>query len=143
MTTDVAGFAAGRARGADQAGNVAGGFLRRMPEWLVAVGVGVFAVLAFSIPFWLHPFFYYIGDNPESFVPLWHHFGQQILSGHWPTMEAIGWYGGNYAGEAARTWMTAFSDSDDVAVSPIYGWVSSRTRNRSVASSTATVAANA
>ena len=101
MTTEVAGLAGDAAPGNAQAGKVAGGFLRRMPEWLVAVCVGVFAVLAFSIPFWLHPFFYYIGDNPESFVPLWHHFGQQILSGHWPTMEAIGWYGGNYAGEAA------------------------------------------
>lgn len=50
---------------------------------------------------------------------------------------------GDYAGGADRTWITASSGSGDVAVSPIYGWASSKTRNRSVASSTPTVATNA
>jgi hypothetical protein len=50
---------------------------------------------------------------------------------------------GDYAGGADRTWITASSGSGDVAVSPMYGWASSKTRNRSVASSTPTVATNA
>ncbi len=103
MTTDVAGLAAQRGPSEEPGSRTNGGFLSRMPEWLVAVCVGVFTLLVFTIPFLLHPFFYYVGDNPESFVPLWHHLGQQILGGHWNTMEVLGWYGGNYAGEAAYT----------------------------------------
>ncbi|WP_454129850.1 hypothetical protein [Microbacterium aurum] len=45
--------------------------------------------------------FFYVGDNPESFIPLWHHFGSELRAGHWWPMEASGWMGGNYAGEAA------------------------------------------
>jgi hypothetical protein len=74
---------------------------RRIPEWLVVVGVGVVAAIMFSIPYSLHGLFYYVGDNPESFVPLWHHLGEQLRAGHWPTMDAAGWYGGNYAAESA------------------------------------------
>ncbi|HJQ45123.1 MAG TPA: YfhO family protein [Amycolatopsis sp.] len=57
------------------------------------------AVLMFSIPYWIHPLFYYTGDNPESFVPIWHHFGEQLRAGHWPMMDPASWYGGNYAAE--------------------------------------------
>lgn len=45
--------------------------------------------------------FFYVGDNPESFIPLWHHFGELLRSGQWWTVEASGWMGGNYVGEAA------------------------------------------
>ncbi|WP_409047324.1 hypothetical protein AB2L57_13455 [Microbacterium sp. HA-8] len=45
--------------------------------------------------------FFYVGDNPESFIPLWHHFGTELRSGRWDMMEPGGWMGGNYAGEAA------------------------------------------
>lgn len=61
---------------------------------LLAVLLGLTATLR-------GPYFYYIGDNPESFVPLWAHFGQELRAGRWLQMEASGWMGGNYAGEAA------------------------------------------
>ncbi|MTD59542.1 hypothetical protein [Amycolatopsis pithecellobii] len=70
-----------------------------MPEWVLVLGVGLLAVLIFSIPYWIQPLFYYSGDNPESFVPLWHHFGEQLRAGHWPMMDPSAWYGGNYAAE--------------------------------------------
>ncbi|GAA5166177.1 hypothetical protein GCM10023214_38400 [Amycolatopsis dongchuanensis] len=72
---------------------------RRVPEWLVVLAVGAVAVVGFSIPYWLQPRFFFVGDNPESFVPLWHHLGTQLRAGHWPMMDAAGWYGGNYAAE--------------------------------------------
>ncbi|WIX98324.1 hypothetical protein QRX60_30175 [Amycolatopsis mongoliensis] len=71
----------------------------RHREWLIVVGVGLAAVVMFSIPWWLHPLFYYVGDNPESFTPLWHQLGEQLRSGHWPVMDPAGWYGGNHAAE--------------------------------------------
>ncbi|ALG05670.1 hypothetical protein AOZ06_00865 [Kibdelosporangium phytohabitans] len=74
---------------------------RAIPEWLFVLGVGVIGMVIFTIPYWFNPYFYYIGDNPESFVPNWHHFGEMLRAGHWPIMESSGWYGGNYAGEAA------------------------------------------
>src|SRR5687768_18342052 len=52
-----------------------------------------------TIPFLQRHEFYYGGDNPESFVPLWHHFGEELRSGNWPTMDVAGWTGGNYAAE--------------------------------------------
>ena len=72
---------------------------RSFPEWLLVVGIGLAAVVMFSIPYWLRPIFYYSGDNPESFVSIWWHFGQQLRSGHWPMMDPASWYGGNYAAE--------------------------------------------
>jgi hypothetical protein len=74
---------------------------RRLPEWLVVIGVGVVGALVFIIPYLQNSIFYYVGDNPESFVPLWHHYGEQLRSGQWPTMDPSGWYGGNYAAETA------------------------------------------
>src|SRR5215470_874629 len=74
---------------------------RSLPEWLVVIGVGLFAALVFAIPFWNNAFFYYVGDNPESFVPDWYHFGELLRAGQLPFMDAAGWYGGNYPGEAA------------------------------------------
>jgi len=64
---------------------------------LVATAIGVVGAIAAAI----RPRFFYVGDNPESFIPLWHHFGQNLLAGQWLPMEASGWMGGNYAGEAA------------------------------------------
>lgn len=73
----------------------------RAPEWLVAVAVGVAVALLATIPFLQNHAFYYGGDNPESFVPLWHHLGEELRAGRWQTMEPGGWTGGNYAGESA------------------------------------------
>lgn len=75
--------------------------LRRLPEWLVVLLVGLGAAAVYVIPYLQHPLFYYVGDNPESFVPLWHHFGEQLRAGHWPTMDPSGWYGGNYTADTA------------------------------------------
>src|SRR4051794_9074934 len=52
-----------------------------------------------TIPFLQRHDMYYNGDNPESFVPLWHHFGEQLRAGHWTAMDPAGWYGGNYAAD--------------------------------------------
>lgn len=67
----------------------------------MVLGVGALAALVFLIPFLQNPIFYYVGDNPESFVPLWHHLGEQLLAGNWSAMDGSGWFGGNYAGDAA------------------------------------------
>lgn len=72
---------------------------RRPPEWLAVLGVGIAAAVVFAIPYGLRPVFYYTGDNPESFLPLWHHLGAQLRAGQWPVMDPAGWYGGNYAAE--------------------------------------------
>jgi hypothetical protein len=72
---------------------------RRAPEWVVALSVVLGAVALCVIPQWRGTFFYYVGDQHEQFLPLWHHFGEQLRSGHWPTMEPDGWMGGNYAAE--------------------------------------------
>ncbi|MGH3942223.1 MAG: hypothetical protein ACRDTG_27110 [Pseudonocardiaceae bacterium] len=74
--------------------------IRRAPEWLVAIGVGVVAMALCVIPQWRGTFFYYVGDQHEQFMPMWHRFGEQLRSGHWPTMDPDGWMGGNYAAEA-------------------------------------------
>ncbi len=74
--------------------------LQRAPEWVVALSVAVVAMVLCVIPQWRGTFFYYVGDQHEQFLPLWHHFGEQLRSGHWPTMEPDGWMGGNYAAEA-------------------------------------------
>ncbi len=72
---------------------------RRIPEFLVVLGVGVAVAATMTIPFLQRHDFYYGGDNPQSFVPLWHHFGHLLRAGQWPTMEPAGWTGGNYAAE--------------------------------------------
>lgn len=74
--------------------------IRQAPEWVVAVAVAVTAMALCVIPQWAGTFFYYAGDQHEQFMPLWHHFGEQLRAGHWPTMEPDGWMGGNYAAEA-------------------------------------------
>jgi hypothetical protein len=72
---------------------------RGAPDALMAAGVAVAVAVIMTIPFLQWHTMYYIGDNPESFVPLWHHLGEQLRAGHWPTMDPAGWYGGNYAAE--------------------------------------------
>lgn len=72
---------------------------RRVPEVAVVLGVGLVVAAMATVPFLLRHEFYYGGDNPQSFVPLWHHFGEQLRSGQWPPMEPAGWTGGNYAAE--------------------------------------------
>jgi hypothetical protein len=82
---------------------------RRIPEWLIVLGIGLVGALVFTIPYLQNPYFYYVGDNPESFVPNWYHYGEQLLAGHWPMVDSAGWYGGNYIGEAAAsTWNPVF-----------------------------------
>ena len=90
---------------------------RRVPEWLVVLGIGVFSAVLFAIPYWQHWDFYLVGDAPESFVPNWHHYGELIRAGHWPIMEANGWYGGNYAAEAATSVWNPLSALNFVIVS--------------------------
>lgn len=75
--------------------------VRRLPEFAVALLVGVAVGVLAAIPFLQNHTFYYVGDNPESFLPLWHHLGEQLRSGRWPTMDPGGWTGGNYAAEAS------------------------------------------
>src|SRR4051812_20124187 len=79
----------------------AGRRVRQAPEWAVVATVALAAAILGLIATYRGPFFFYVGDSPESFVPLWAHFGRELLSGHWTLMEASGWMGGNYAGEAA------------------------------------------
>jgi hypothetical protein len=75
--------------------------LRRVPEWTVALAVGVAAMAICVIPQWRGTFFYYVGDQYEWSMPMWHRFGEQLRGGHWLlTMDPDGWMGGNYAAEA-------------------------------------------
>lgn len=74
--------------------------VRRLPDWLVAVAVGVVVAGLGVIPQWRGSFFYYVGDGVEQFVPLWHVLGEQLRAGRWPTMDPAGWVGGNLAAEA-------------------------------------------
>lgn len=74
---------------------------RLPPDGLLAVGVAVYVAVLGAIAAVAGHHFFYVGDNPESFIPLWHHFGAELRAGRWWTMEASGWMGGNYAGEAA------------------------------------------
>ncbi|MGH3996424.1 MAG: hypothetical protein ACRDTJ_03045, partial [Pseudonocardiaceae bacterium] len=73
---------------------------RRVPEWCVALSVGVVAMAMSVIPQWRGTFFYYIGDKHEQFMPMWHRFGERLRSGYWLTMDPDAWMGGNYAAEA-------------------------------------------
>ncbi|TFV59616.1 hypothetical protein E4P41_11490 [Geodermatophilus sp. DF01-2] len=77
------------------------GKVRRAPEWLVTLGVGVLAAVIGVIPQWRGTFFYYGGDNVESFIPLWHQVGAALRQGQWPGFDPGAWTGGNLVGEAA------------------------------------------
>lgn len=90
---------------------------RRLPEWLVVIGVGVLSALVYLIPYLQNPIFYYVGDGPESFVPMWHHFGEQLRAGQWPIMDPAGWYGGNYAAETGYALWNPVGLMNDVIVS--------------------------
>ena len=90
---------------------------RRTTELLVVLGVGVAVAAMMAIPFLQRHDFYYGGDNPQSFVPLWHHFGLQLRAGHWPTMEPDGWTGGNYAAEGTYALWNPVQLADYVLVS--------------------------
>ncbi|QJW36104.1 hypothetical protein [Cellulosimicrobium protaetiae] len=86
-------------------------------RWLPAVLTPVVTVLLGLVAAWRGTLFYYVGDAPESFVPLWHHFGSQLRNGTWPQMEPSGWMGGNYAAEAAYNQWNPVSLVDYVVVS--------------------------
>jgi hypothetical protein len=77
------------------------GRLRRAPEWLVTLGVGVLTALIGVIPQWRGNFFYYVGDNVESFIPRWHMVGAALRHGQWLGFDPSSWAGGNVVGEAA------------------------------------------
>ena len=91
--------------------------LADLPEWAVALTVAAVGALIFTIPYLNRWWFYYIGDNPESFVPLWHHFGGELRAGRWLTMDPDGWMGGNYAAEAAYSLWNPVSLGNYVVVS--------------------------
>lgn len=93
------------------------GLLSRCPEWLVVLCLGVGSAAVFTIPFWLHPLFYYVGDNPQSFVPLWRHLGQLLRSGQWPSLEPGGWYGGNIAADSEFSLWNPIGIINDLVVS--------------------------
>jgi hypothetical protein len=99
----------------DDTGSGTGG--HRLPEWAVAAAVGATVAVVMTIPFLQRHGFYYAGDNPESFVPLWHHFGGQLREGRWPTMDPAGWYGGNYAAEGTYSLWNPLQLLDYVVVS--------------------------
>ncbi|MFL6145101.1 MAG: hypothetical protein ACJ72N_24950 [Labedaea sp.] len=90
---------------------------RGAPEWLVVLGVGLLGALLYLIPSVEHGIFYYVGDNPEAFVPLWHLFGEQLRDGQWLTMDPAGWYGGNYGAEAALSLWNPFALAQFLVVS--------------------------
>jgi hypothetical protein len=71
----------------------------RSPEWLVTLLVGAVTAVLGVIPQWRGTFFYFVGDQPEQFAPMWHLFGQQLRAGHWPVMDPNAWMGGNNAAE--------------------------------------------
>ncbi|MFH8250733.1 hypothetical protein ACH3VR_10245 [Microbacterium sp. B2969] len=74
---------------------------KTIPDSVLTLGVAAYVVVLGVIAAVAGVHFFYVGDNPESFIPLWHHFGTELRAGHWWTMEASAWMGGNYAGEAA------------------------------------------
>jgi hypothetical protein len=87
------------------------------PDALRAAGIAATTWLVALLAWWQKPFFYYVGDNPESFVPLWHHFGESLRAGQWPPMDPAGWMGGNYAAEAATALWNPVSLINFVVVS--------------------------
>ncbi len=74
---------------------------RGAPEWLVTAGAGVLAALLGAIAQWRGTFFFYVGDNPESFIPVWHEVGAALREGQWLVFDPTAWTGGNLVGEAA------------------------------------------
>ncbi|MFP5371140.1 MAG: hypothetical protein ACLGI3_10385 [Actinomycetes bacterium] len=78
-----------------------GGRLRRAPEWLVTLGVGFLTAVIGAVPQWRGEFFYYVGDNYESFIPRWHMVGAALRDGQWLAFDPSSWAGGNVVGEAA------------------------------------------
>jgi hypothetical protein len=68
---------------------------------MVALGVGIVTMIICVIPQWRGTFFYYVGDQYEWCMPMWHRFGEELRNGHWLlTMDPNGWMGGNYVAEA-------------------------------------------
>ncbi|SNS01830.1 hypothetical protein SAMN06893096_101381 [Geodermatophilus pulveris] len=90
---------------------------RPLPEAAAALAVGLAVAVLATVPFLQRHDFYYGGDNPQSFVPLWHHFGGQLRSGQWPPMDPAGWTGGNYAAEGTYALWNPVQLADYVLVS--------------------------
>ena len=54
-----------------------------------------------QLPLLRDPWFYYTDDAATQVFPMWHHLGEQVLSGHWPLLlDLHSWMGGNLAVEA-------------------------------------------
>ncbi|PTR24240.1 hypothetical protein C8K36_108256 [Rhodococcus sp. OK519] len=71
----------------------------RLPDWSVAIGVGLVTAVIASIAQWRGTLFFYVGDQHEQFAPMWHMFGDSLRDRQWPPMDPAGWMGGNYAAE--------------------------------------------
>ena len=65
----------------------------------MAVCAALTVVLLSVIPRFFNATFFYWDDTMQSFVPLWHHLGERLRSGHFDLMDSTGWVGGNYAAE--------------------------------------------
>lgn len=63
--------------------------------------VGAFVAVSGFVLKLATPGLYFWGDNADSFIPLWHRFGQDLRRGVWLSMDPSSWGGGNYAAEAA------------------------------------------
>lgn len=63
--------------------------------------MGALSGLIGLIPQWRGNFFYYVGDNVESFIPRWHMLGTALRNGEWLVFDPDSWAGGNVVGEAA------------------------------------------
>ncbi len=74
---------------------------RVVPDWIVALGILVVGAIGYAIPYLQNRYFYYVGDGPEGYLPLWHEFGEHLRAGQWPTMEPSSWFAGQYAAESA------------------------------------------
>ncbi|NKT45348.1 hypothetical protein GS676_21165 [Rhodococcus hoagii] len=92
MTTQRSTVDGGRATGLRRLND-------RLPDWAVAIGVGLVTAVVASIAQWRGSFFFYVGDQHEQFAPMWHMFGESLRDRQWPTMDPSGWMGGNYAAE--------------------------------------------
>ncbi|WP_305093452.1 hypothetical protein [Prescottella sp. R16] len=80
-------------------GSRLGRWNERLPDWAVAIGVGLVVAAIASIAQWRGSFFYYVGDQHEQFAPMWHMFGDSLRERQWPVMDPSGWMGGNFAAE--------------------------------------------
>lgn len=74
---------------------------RDRARWLWPLVVCAVTAAYACIPYLAHPYFFQRGDTAAQFAPTWHHLGEMVRSGQWPTwLDPDAWAGGNYAAEA-------------------------------------------